>query len=186
MMPIGAKKCKFYSPDPTASQDIRIRDIIHENLKHIQEGIFINNTGDILRRVKVFNVSVGDTDYIASVLQTKASQVTTTTRKYVENLAHDHPQELWTMLQYSLQHRVAYWLKICTPAETEEMAYLVDTCISEAVEAATSIDFDQEEMAEERLRLPARIKGGGIKKQTDMRRPAFLGALSDILSCAST
>ena len=72
-------------------------------------------------------------------------------------------------------------MRTCNPTETEEMAYLVDACVLEAVEAATSIDFDQEEMAEERLRLPARMKGGGIKKQTDMRRPAFLGALLDIL-----
>ena len=49
------------------------------------------------------------------------------------------------------------------------------------MEAATGIDFDQEEMAEERLRLPTRMKGGGIKKQIDMRRPAFLGAILDIL-----
>ena len=60
------------------------------------------------------------------------------------------------------------------------MTLLVDACISEAVEAATGIDFDQEEMTEEKLRLPARMKGGGIKKHTDMRRPAFLGALLDI------
>jgi hypothetical protein len=35
----------------------------------------------------------------------------------------------------------------------EEMAYLVDACISEAVEAATGIDFEQVEMAEERFEL---------------------------------
>ena len=33
----------------------------------------------------------------------------------------------------------------------------------------------------ERLRLPARMKGGEIKKATDSMRPAFLGALLDIL-----
>ena len=117
-----------------------------------------------MRGVHVFNVPVGDEDYIATALQPKASQATTTTRKYVEDLADDHPQELWTMLQYSLQHKATYWLRTCTPAETEEMAYLVDGCISEAVEATTGIDFDQEEMAEERSRLPARMKGGGVKK----------------------
>jgi hypothetical protein len=61
------------------------------------------------------------------------------------------------------------------------MAHLVDACILKAVEAAKGIDFEDEEMAEERLRLPARMNGGGIKKQTNMRRPAFLGALLDML-----
>jgi hypothetical protein len=61
------------------------------------------------------------------------------------------------------------------------MAHLVDACISEAVEAATGIDFEQEEMVEERLRLSARMKGGGIQKQIDTKRPMFLDALLDIL-----
>jgi hypothetical protein len=83
------------------------------------------------------------------------------------------------MLQYFLHHNVTYWLRTCTPAEMEEMASLVNARISEAMEAATCIDFEDKEMAEERLRLPTRMKGEGIKKQMDLRRPAFLGALLD-------
>jgi hypothetical protein len=33
----------------------------------------------------------------------------------------------------------------------------------------------------EKLRLPARMKGGGIKRAADIRKPAFMGALLDIL-----
>jgi hypothetical protein len=36
-------------------------------------------------------------------------------------------------------------------------------------------------MAKERLRLPARMKGGGIKREADTRYPTFMGALLDIL-----
>ncbi len=61
------------------------------------------------------------------------------------------------------------------------MARHVDCCIMEAVQAATGVDFDTEIMAKERLRLPARMKGGGIKRAKDLRYPAFLGALLDIL-----
>ncbi len=43
------------------------------------------------------------------------------------------------------------------------------------------MNFDTEVMAKEMLRLPARMKGGGIKRATDTRYPAFLGALLDIL-----
>ncbi len=50
-----------------------------------------------------------------------------------------------------------------------------------AVQAATGVDFDTEVMARERLRLPARLKGGGIRKAKDTRYPAFLGAILDIL-----
>ena len=61
------------------------------------------------------------------------------------------------------------------------MARHVDCCIMEAVQAATWVNFEAELMAKERLRLPARMKGGGIKRSTDSRYPAFLGALLDIL-----
>ena len=61
------------------------------------------------------------------------------------------------------------------------MASLIDACILQAVEAATDMEFKEEDMEEERLRLPTRMKGGGIKKQTDLMRPTFLGALPNIL-----
>jgi hypothetical protein len=61
------------------------------------------------------------------------------------------------------------------------MAKHVDCCIMAAVHAATGVNFDTEVMAKERLRLPARMKGGGIKRVMDTWYPAFLGALLDIL-----
>ena len=61
------------------------------------------------------------------------------------------------------------------------MAALVDACILETVEASTEIDFEEEEVAEERLRLSARMKGRGVKKLIDLRIPAFMGALLGIL-----
>jgi hypothetical protein len=51
----------------------------------------------------------------------------------------------------------------------------------EAVQAATVVDFDLKSAAKKRLRLPARMKGGGIKKETETRRLAFFGALLDVL-----
>ncbi len=45
------------------------------------------------------------------------------------------------------------------------MAEHVDKRILEAVEAATRVDFDMDMAAMERLRLPARMKGGGGKRQ---------------------
>ena len=62
------------------------------------------------------------------------------------------------------------------------MARRVDCCIMQAVHAATGVNFDTEVMAKERLRLPARMKGGGIKRTTDSWYPAFMGALLDIMS----
>ena len=96
-------------------------------------------------------------------------------RQYVEDLEEKYPKELWTMLQFSLQHMIAYWLRTCTPEKTEEMAGHVVCCIMEAVHAATGVVFDLESAAKERLRFPARMKEGGIKKAADTRRPVFRG-----------
>jgi len=85
------------------------------------------------------------------------------------------------MLQFSLQHRITYWLRTCTPEETEQMAEYVDSCIMEVVQAATGVAFDNEDTARERLSLTARIMGGGIRRATETRYPTFLGALLDVL-----
>ena len=79
------------------------------------------------------------------------------------------------MLQFSLQHRIMYWLRTCTHEELAEMAGRVDCCIMEAVQAATVVELDTEVMAKERLRLQARMKGGGIKRATDVKYLTFLG-----------
>ncbi len=51
------------------------------------------------------------------------------------------------MLQFSLKHKITYWMRTCTPKETEEMAEHVDKCILEAVESATGVDFDMDRAA---------------------------------------
>ena len=63
------------------------------------------------------------------------------------------------------------------------MAELVDAAILEVVHAATGIRFDAEQVAKDRLRLHARLKGGEIvlRSMEDIRRPAFLGAFLDVM-----
>jgi hypothetical protein len=134
-----------------------------------------------LRGLTIFNVPVGEERYVVVKLREKATHVEDTTKFDVRDLGDEYPQELWTMLQFSLQHRITYWLRTCTPEETAEMAGRVDCCIMEAVHAATGVKFDTEVMAKERLRLPARMKGGGIKRAADVKYPAFLGALLSVL-----
>jgi hypothetical protein len=51
---------------------------------------------------------VGEERYVATVLWEKARKVENTTRRYVEDLEEQYPQELWAMLQFSLQHWVTY------------------------------------------------------------------------------
>jgi len=115
------------------------------------------------------------------VLWKKAKEVAAITRQYAEDLEEEHPHEIWALLYYSLPHMVTYWLRTCTPEKTEEMAELVDVAILEAVHEAAGIEFDAETVAKDILRLPTRLKGGGIRSMVDLIVPAFLGATLDIL-----
>ena len=125
----------------------------------------INESGDRLRGLTIFNVPVGEDKYVQTKLRDKAKQVQINTEAYVKDLGEEYSQELWTMLQLSLPHRITYWLRTCTPEETMEMASHVDCCIMEAVHAATRVNFETEMMAKERLRLPARMKEGALRER---------------------
>jgi hypothetical protein len=85
------------------------------------------------------------------------------------------------MLQYPLQHKVSYWLRTCIPDKTMQMAELVDECVWEATKATTRVEFMRDSAAMVKLKLPARLEGGGIKSQVNIRNPPFLGALLDAL-----
>ena len=61
------------------------------------------------------------------------------------------------------------------------MARTVDHCITEAVQVATGVKFETEDLARARLRMLARMKGGGINRAEDNRYPTFLGAMLDVL-----
>jgi hypothetical protein len=66
----------------------------------------VNESGEILRGLLIFNVPVGEERYVAAALRDKAKQVGQVTRQYVKDLEYDYPHELWTMLQFSLHHRL--------------------------------------------------------------------------------
>jgi len=72
----------------------------------LQEGTYVTWAGDILKGIQVFNVPIGTERYVQAKLREKALQVKQTTKMYVQDLGDEYPQELWTMLQFSLQHRV--------------------------------------------------------------------------------
>ncbi len=62
--------------------------------------------GDILRGIQIINVPLGEEKYVKARLREKAKQVQRTTEAYVDDMGEEYPHELWTMLQFSLQHKV--------------------------------------------------------------------------------
>ena len=99
-------------------KEARRTGLIPEALMHLREGIHVSESGELLRGLTIFNVPVGEEKFVEVKLREKAQQVERTTVAYVRDLGDEYPQELWTMLQFSLQHRITYWLRTCTPSET--------------------------------------------------------------------
>jgi hypothetical protein len=134
---LNARKCRMYSMKKDRCEEAMRAGHIPESLHHVQEGIYINESGKRLKGIVFFNVPVGENMYVEAILWEKAREIEKTTRQYVEDLEEKYPQELWTMMEFSMHHKITYWLRTCTPQETEEIATRVDSCILEAMEAVT-------------------------------------------------
>ena len=67
-------------------------------MEQIEEGISVDEIGNILRGIHVFNVPVGEEEYVAAVLREKARKVESTTRRCMDDLEEKYPHELWTIL----------------------------------------------------------------------------------------
>ncbi len=112
---LNMNKCKMYNEEEGACARARRDGHIPEELLHLQEGTYVTEDGNILRGIQIFNVPLRDERYVKARLREKAMQVQRTTEAYTDDLGDEYPQELWTMLQYSLQHKITYWLRTCTP-----------------------------------------------------------------------
>ena len=66
----------------------------------------MNASVEILRGLQIFNVPIGDERYVLTTPREKARHVGKITRQYVEDVEEEYSQEIWTLLQFSLQHRI--------------------------------------------------------------------------------
>jgi len=83
---LNTRKCKMYSRREGACATARREGYIPTEIEYIQEGAYVNESGDILRGLLIFNVPVGEERYVAAVLREKARQMGQVTRQYVEDL----------------------------------------------------------------------------------------------------
>ena len=63
----------MYSRTEGACEAARREEFIPAAVEHIQEGTYVvNETGDVIRGLIIFNVPVGEDRYVAAVLRDKA------------------------------------------------------------------------------------------------------------------
>ncbi len=60
---------------------------------HLQEGVHVNESGDMLRGLTIFNVPVGEERFVQLKLREKVMHVERTTKAYVRDPGDEYPHE---------------------------------------------------------------------------------------------
>ena len=79
---------------------------------------------------------------------------------------------MWSSLTYSCQSKLDYWLRLMPPSETHNAAEAVDQALLAAAESLGVAARDP--ITQARLRLAARMRGGGMRARGLVRLIAFV------------
>ncbi len=87
---LNVNKCKMFSNEEGACEATRRAGYIPEELLHLQEGVHVNESGDRLRGLTIFNVPVGEERYVEVKLRDKAMHVKKTIEAYVRDMGDEY------------------------------------------------------------------------------------------------
>jgi len=128
----------------------------------------------------VCNIPLGSEEFVESYLASKTSKTCRAIEKIAEHLSEDN-NEAWCAIYYSSQHKFLYWLRGCLPRQIRHHAAKVDLALDAAVERATELRLEGDDITRMRLRLPGRYAGGGIRSQAELAPIAFAGCANGAL-----
>jgi len=128
----------------------------------------------------VCNIPLGSDEFIYSYLASKASKTCRAISNIAELLTADN-NEAWCAIYYSSQHKLQYWLRGCAPRHMRDHAATVDLAIDAAVERATELHLEGDDITRQRLRLPGRHSGGGVRSMVELAPMAFAGSINGAL-----
>ena len=131
--------------------------------------------------IEVGGTPVGDAGYVEAYLEDKATAVLSKIATVSTKLRDRHLQSLYCVTYYSLATSFHYWLQHCYPHETRDAARRVDTALLQTVALCISDGAVQDPLTLRRLRMPARMYGGGIREQADLAPAAFAGTIHRVL-----
>jgi hypothetical protein len=133
--------------------------------------------------VNICGVFVGEPDYVMRNLDRNLEGQ----RSYIENIVTKlqpfHSQSLHTLVLYCLSGRIDYNIQHQYPNDSRRLAAGFDEAIKKAESAALGpagpLVYDDVH-ARERMRLPVRRGGGGLRERHRLAPAAFLGTLSAV------
>jgi hypothetical protein len=120
---------------------------------------------------------VGDDIFVQASLDEKARRAMSKISIISKQLRDAHLQSLWTSIYYALQPIFHHWLQHNFPAHCRGYAQLLDTEILKATAVCIPTLELTDSLTVRRLRLPARLRGGGIRSMLDLATAAYAGAV---------
>eukprot|EP00973_Karenia_brevis_P000753 106154-Karenia_brevis.AAC.1 len=112
----------------------------------------------------------------------KAARAMSKTRKVVTQLRDVHLPFLWCCLYYALQPLFHYWIQHCYPTECRTHALALDVDLFDAAAICIPGLSRADDVTVQRLRLPPRMYGGGIRSLEHLAPAAFAATACRALS----
>ena len=129
------------------------------------------------RGVNISGVPVGEARFVANHLACKVENMVSNIQTVSMKLRDRHSQALWSVAYYCLQPKLQYWAQHCTPAALAAAADTFDAAMLQTVHACAGCNIPDDSFALRRLRLPARMYGGGLRAIRDLAPAAFARAI---------
>ena len=128
--------------------------------------------GPVAEGVIVGGVPMGTPAFVAEHMRREASDIVSYIQTTVTQLQHS-PHALWAALYYSCSHKFDYWLRHMPPVEVADAAAQIDAAMLVAVDTIGYAGMMVDDIARRRLRLPARMRGCGIRQLTALAPIAY-------------
>ena len=137
--------------------------------------------GGSARGIVVSGVPLGEVRFVEAHLagvvddtMSKINQITTTLRDR-------HSQALWSLAYHCMQSKFHYWLQHCHPDAVQAAAERFDAGLLDVVRLCVGDGVATDELVLRRLRLPARMYGGGLRSCAHLAPAAFIGTLCRVV-----
>ena len=127
----------------------------------------------------VCGVPVGTDAYVAASLGRKVTEVLSNFNIISNELRSAHLQSLHVLAVYSLQHMIEYWAQHAYPSQSAAPLQRFDDGLTDVLAAAHGGRFVVDDsLLDRRLRLPARLRGAGVRRMAQVAPAAFVGTVS--------
>ena len=165
-----------------------LRDARWDELRgDVSNGTIEDQEGNTHFGIAACNIPIGTEGFIKAYLYQKKESILKgydIIMKLLDPGSCSHPdiptrQMLWILIHVCLQFTGDYWLRHIRPDYTEDFAYAIDAAIRNLIQACIGMNINLwSDIARERMRLPIRCRGLGLRESADRRYAQYIGALA--------